>query len=308
MGSKLILSSQEAREKIMEGVDKLANIVKVTLGPKGRNVILDKGYGSPTITNDGVTIAKEISLEDKYENVGASLMQEVAEKTNDIAGDGTTTATVLAQAILTQWKEIRNQSDVLSIKRGIDKAVAFVVEELKKVKKDVKTSEEIAQVGTISSLDTEVGKLIAEAMNEVGKDGVITVEEGQTIGLQKEVVKGMRFDKGFVSGYMVTNPERMEAVWDNPYVLITDKKVSSVQELLPLLEKIAQSGKKDLVIIADEIEGEALTTFVLNKLRGTFNVLAVKAPGFGDRRKEMLADIATLTGGTVISDELGLKL
>lgn len=306
--SKMILSSTDAREKILEGVDKLANIVKVTLGPKGRNVILDKGYGSPTITNDGVTIAKEISLEDKYENVGASLMQEVAEKTNDVAGDGTTTATVLAQAILHHWKELRNESDVLSVKRGIDKAVAFVVGELRKVKKDVKSSEEIAQVGTISSLDAEVGKLIAEAMNEVGKDGVITVEEGQTIGLQKEVVKGMRFDKGFVSGYMVTNPERMEAVWDNPYILITDKKISSVQEVLPILEKVAQSGKKDLVIIADEIEGEALTTFVLNKLRGTFNVLAIKAPGFGDRRKEMLADIAVLTGGQVIAEEVGLKL
>jgi chaperonin GroEL len=305
---KLILSSSDARERIMAGVDKLANVVKVTLGPKGRNVILDKGYGSPTITNDGVTIAKEISLEDKFENVGASLIQEVAEKTNDVAGDGTTTATVLAQAILNHWKELRNQSDVLSVKRGIDKAVKFVVEELQKVKKDVKASEEIAQVATISSLDPEVGKLIAEAMKDVGKDGVITVEEGQTLGLEKEVVKGMRFDKGYVSAYMITNPERMEAVWDNPAILITDKKISSVQEVLPVLEKVAQSGKKDLVIIADEIEGEALTTFVLNKLRGTFNVLAIKAPGFGDRRKEMLADIAVLTGGSVISDELGLKL
>ncbi len=306
--AKQILSSSEAREKIMAGVDKLANVVKVTMGPKGRNVILEKGYGSPIITNDGVTIAKEISLEDKFENVGAALIQEVAEKTNDVAGDGTTTATVLAQAILNHWKELRGQADVLSVKRGIDKAVKFVVEELQKVKKEVKTSEEIAQVATISSLDPEVGKFIAEAMNEVGKDGVITVEEGQSIGLEKEVVKGMRFDKGFVSGYMMTNPERMEAVWENPYILITDKKISSVQEVLPLLEKVAQSGKKDLVIIADDIDGEALTTFVLNKLRGTFNVLGIKAPGFGDRRKEMLADIATLTGGEVISDELGYKL
>jgi chaperonin GroEL len=305
---KMILSSNEAREKIMAGVDKLANIVKVTLGPKGRNVVLDKGYGSPTITNDGVTIAKEISLEDKFENVGASLMQEVAEKTNDIAGDGTTTATVLAQAILNQWKELRNQSDVLSVKRGIDKAVGFVVDELKAAKKEVKTSEEIAQVGTISSLDPEVGKLIAQCMSDVGKDGVITVEEGQSIGVEKEVVKGMRFDKGYVSAYMITNTERMEAVWENPYILITDKKISSVQEVLPLLEKVAQSGKKDLVIIADEIEGEALTTFVLNKLRGTFNVLGIKAPGFGDRRKDMLSDIAVLTGGSVITEELGLKL
>lgn len=292
----------------MEGVDKLANIVKVTLGPKGRNVILDKGYGSPTITNDGVTIAKEISLEDKFENVGASLMQEVAEKTNDVAGDGTTTATVLAQAILNHWKELRGSADVLAVKRGIDKAVSFVIEELRKVKKEVKTSEEIAQVGTISSLDSEVGKLISEAMDDVGKDGVITVEEGQTMGLEKEVVKGMRFDKGYVSPYMVTNAERMEAVWENPYILITDKKISSIQEILPVLEKVAQSGKKELVIIADDIEGEALATFLVNKLRGTFNVLAIKAPGFGDRRKEMLQDIAVLTGGEVISDELGLKL
>ena len=305
---KMILSSSDARERIMAGVDKLANIVKVTLGPKGRNVILDKGYGSPTITNDGVTIAKEIQLEDKFENVGASLIQEVAEKTNDVAGDGTTTATVLAQAILNHWKELRNQSDVLSVKRGLDKAVTFVVEELRKVKKDVKTSEEIAQVATISSLDPEVGKLIAEAMNEVGKDGVITVEEGQALGLEKEVVKGMRFDKGYVSHYMVTNPQRMEAVWENPYILMTDKKISSIQEVLPVLEKVAQAGKKDLVVIADDIDGEALTTFILNKLRGTFNVLAIKAPGFGDRRKEMLADIATLTGGEVITEELGLKL
>jgi chaperonin GroEL len=306
--SKLILSSHEAREKIMAGVDKLANVVKVTLGPKGRNVVLDKGYGSPTITNDGVTIAKEITLEDKFENVGASLIQEVAEKTNDVAGDGTTTATVLAQAILNQWKEVRGQSDVYSIKRGIDMAVKFVVEELRLVKKTVSTSDEIAQVGTISSLDAEVGKFIAEAMSEVGKDGVITVEEGQSVGIEKEVVKGMRFDKGYVSHYMVTNPARMEAVWENPHILITDKKISSIQEVLPLLEKIAQTGKKELVIIADDIDGEALTTFVLNKLRGTFNVLAIKAPGFGDRRKEMLADIAVLTGGTVITEDLGLKL
>jgi chaperonin GroEL len=305
---KMILSSAQAREKIMEGVDKLADIVKVTLGPKGRNVILDEGYGAPTITNDGVTIAKKIELEDKFENVGAALIKEVAEKTNDVAGDGTTTATVLAQAIIAQWKEFRNQADVLSIRRGLDKAVKFVVDELQKVKKEVKSSEEIAQVGTISSLDAEVGKFIAEAMTEVGKDGVITVEEGQTLGLEKEVVKGMRFDKGYVSAYMVTSPARMEAIWENPAILVTDKKISSLQEVLPLLEKLAQTGKKDLVIIADEIEGEALTTFVLNKLRGTFNVLGIKAPGFGDRRKEMLSDIATLTGATVITEDLGLKL
>ncbi|MBI2607940.1 MAG: chaperonin GroEL [Candidatus Doudnabacteria bacterium] len=306
--SKLIESGWKAREKVMEGVNKIADVVKVTLGPKGRNVVLDKGFGSPIITNDGVTIAKEIELEDKFENVGASLMQEVAEKTNEVAGDGTTTATVLAQAILKHWKEVKDQADVLSIKRGLDKAVNFVIEELKKLKKEIKTSEEIAQVGTISSLDPEVGKLIAEAMDAVGKDGVITVEEGQTIGLEKEVVKGMRFDKGFVSPYMITNAERMEAVWENPYILVTDKKISAVADILPLLEKVAAGGKKDLVIIADEIEGEALTTFILNKLRGTFNVLAVKAPGFGDRRKEMLNDIAVLTGGEFITEDLGFKL
>ncbi|OGE95541.1 MAG: chaperonin GroL [Candidatus Doudnabacteria bacterium RIFCSPHIGHO2_12_FULL_48_11] len=306
--AKLILSGSNAREEIMKGVDALANVVKVTLGPKGRNVILDKGFGSPTITNDGVTIAKEIDLENKYQNVGASLIQEVTEKTNDVAGDGTTTATVLAQAILSHWREVRDQADVLALRRGLDKAVAFVVEELKKMKKDVKTSEEIAQVGTISSLDPFVGKLIADAMNDVGKDGVITVEEGQTLGLEKEVVKGMRFDKGFVAPYMVTNAERMEAVWEDAYILVTDRKIASIQEVLPLLEKVAQSGKKDLVVIADEIEGEALATFIVNKLRGTFNVLGIKAPGFGDRRKEMLQDIAVLTGAEVITEDLGLKL
>ena len=306
--AKLILSGSNAREEIMKGVDALANVVKVTLGPKGRNVILDKGFGSPTITNDGVTIAKEIDLENKYQNVGASLIQEVTEKTNDVAGDGTTTATVLAQAILSHWREVRDQADVLALRRGLDKAVAFVVEELKKMKKDVKTSEEIAQVGTISSLDPFVGKLIADAMNDVGKDGVITVEEGQTLGLEKEVVKGMRFDKGFVAPYMVTNAERMEAVWEDAYILVTDRKIASIQEVLPLLEKVAQSGKKDLVVIADEIEGEALATFIVNKLRSTFNVLGIKAPGFGDRRKEMLQDIAVLTGAEVITEDLGLKL
>jgi chaperonin GroEL len=306
--AKLIKSSSDARDAIMKGVDALADVVKVTLGPKGRPVILDEGYGTPTITNDGVTIAKKIDLEDKFQNVGASLLKEVAEKTNDVAGDGTTTAIVLAQAILQNWKEVKDKADAYAIKRGSDKAVAFVIDELRKMKKDVSTSEEIAQVGTISSLDSTVGKLISEAMEAVGKDGVITVEEGQTLGLEKEVVKGMRFDKGYVSPYMVTDPARMEAIWDDSYILITDKKIASIQEILPLLEKLVQSGKKELVIIADEIEGEALTTFILNKIRGTFNVLAVKAPGFGDRRKEMLADIASLTGAEVISDELGLKL
>lgn len=308
--SKLIKYGYEAKQAIKAGVDKAANVVKVTLGPTGKTVILDRGFGSPSVTDDGVTVAKDIELEDKFENVGASLIQEVANKTNEAAGDGTTTATVLAQKMIEEafGAVAINSSRANDIKKGMDKAVAFVVSELNKMKKEVKGKEEIEQVATIASLDSEVGKLIAEAMEEVGNDGVITVEEGQTTGLEKEVVKGMRFDKGFVNPYMVTNSERMEAVWQDAYILITDKKVSSVQEVLPLLEKVAQSGKKDLVIIADEIEGEALTTFVLNKLRGTFNVLAVKAPGFGDRRKEMLQDIAVLTGGNVITEEMGLKL
>ncbi|MFA5990962.1 MAG: chaperonin GroEL [Candidatus Doudnabacteria bacterium] len=308
--SKIIKYGFEAKQAIKAGVDKAANAIKVTLGPTGKAVILDKGYGSPVVTDDGVTVAKDIELEDKFENVGASLIQEVANKTNEAAGDGTTTATVLAQKMIEQAFEAAALASPQAneIKKGMDNAVKFVVEELGKMKKEVKEKSEIQQVATIASLDEEVGKLISEAMEEVGHDGVITVEEGQTTGLQKEVVKGMRFDKGFVNPYMVTNTERMEAVWEDTYILITDKKVSSVQDILPLLEKVAQSGKKDLVIIADEVEGEALTTFVLNKLRGTFNVLAVKAPGFGDRRKEMLQDIAVLTGGTVISDDLGLKL
>lgn len=308
--SKIIKYGFEAKQAIKAGVDKAANAVRVTLGPTGKAVILDKGYGSPTVTDDGVTVAKDIELEDKFENVGASLIQEVANKTNEAAGDGTTTATVLAQTMIQEAFEAAALASTQAneIKKGMDNAVKFVVAELNKLKKDVKNKEEIQQVATIASLDEEVGKLIAEAMEEVGHDGVITVEEGQSIGIEKEVVKGMRFDKGFVSAYMVTNAERMEAVWDDPYILITDKKISSVQDVLPLLEKVAQSGKKDLVIIADEVEGEALTTFVLNKLRGTFNVLAVKAPGFGDRRKEMLADIAVLTGGTVVTEDLGLKI
>ena len=308
--SKLIKYGYEAKQAIKAGVDKAANVIKVTLGPTGKTVILDKGFGSPSVTDDGVTVAKDIELEDKFENVGASLIQEVANKTTEEAGDGTTTATVLAQKMIEEafGAVAINSSRANDIKKGMDKAVRFIVEELHKMKKDVKGKAEIEQVATIASLDPEVGKLIAEAMEEVGHDGVITVEEGQTTGLEKEVVKGMRFDKGFVNPYMVTNAERMEAVWEDAYILITDKKVSNVQEILPLLEKVAQSGKKDLVIIADDIEGEALTTFVLNKLRGTFNVLAVKAPGFGDRRKEMLQDIAVLTGGQVITEDMGLKL
>lgn len=308
--SKLIKTGFEAKKAIKEGVDIAADAIKVTLGPTGKAVILDRSYGGPTISDDGVTVAKEIELEDRFQNIGVSLIKEVASKTNDDAGDGTTTATVIAQKMIEEaFAELeRNTFKANDLKRGMDKAARFVVEELNKVKKVVSSQEGIQQVATISSLDPEVGKLIAEAMQEVGNDGVITVEEGQSIGIEKEVVKGMRFDRGFVSSYMVTNTERMEAVWEDPYVLITDKKISSVQEILPLLEKIAQGGKKELVIIADDVEGEALTTFVLNKLRGTFSVLAVKAPGFGDRRKEQLEDIAVLTGGTVITSELGLAL
>jgi chaperonin GroEL len=299
----------EAKKAIKAGVDKAANLVKVTLGPTGKAVILDRGYGSPVVSDDGVTVAKELELEDKFENVGASLIQEVANKTNEEAGDGTTTATVLAQKMIEEAFEAAAlaSSQANEIKKGMDKAVAFVVAELNKVKKDVGEND-IERVATIASLDEQVGKEIAEAMKEIGPDGVITVEEGQTIGIEREVVKGMRFDKGFVSPYMVTNAERMEAVSEDPYILITDKKISSVQEILPLLEKVAQSGKKELVIIADDIEGEALTTFILNKLRGTFSVLAIKAPGFGDRRKEMLQDIAVLTGGQYITEDLGFKL
>lgn len=307
--AKLIKFDKEARASIKKGVDTLANVVKVTLGPKGRNVLIEKSFGSPISTNDGVTVAKEVELEDKFENLGASLVQEVANKTNDVAGDGTTTATVLAQALVEEsFKAINNGAEPVFIRQGIEKAVHAVIENLQKIKKDVKASEEIAQVATISSLDPEVGKLIAEAMQDVGRDGVITVEEGRGIQTEKEVVKGMRFDRGYISPYMVTESARMEASLEDPLVLITDKKISSIQEILPLLQKVVESGKKELVIIADDLEGEALTTLVLNKLRGTFTVLAVKAPGFGDRRKDMLSDIAVLTGGQVISEEVGLKL
>lgn len=306
---KQILYDKIAREKLKSGVDKLADTVKITLGPKGRNVILDRGFGSPTITNDGVTIAKEIELEDKVENLGAEIIKEVAEKTNDVAGDGTTTAVVLAQALINEGLQLVAAGvDPLALKRGIEKGVKKVVETLKKMSKQITTKEEIAQVATISAEDEELGKLIAEVMEEVGKDGVITVEESKTFGIQKEIVKGLQFDRGYISPYMVTNAERMEAIFENPYILITDKKIASLQEMLPVLEKVAQTGKKELVIIADEVEGDALATLLVNKLRGIFNTLAVKTPGFGDRRKEVLQDIATVTGGQVISEEVGLKL
>jgi len=307
--AKQIIFDDKARAALKKGVDQLANAVKVTLGPKGRNVVIDKGFGSPVITKDGVSVAKEIELEDKFENIGASLVKEVASKTNDLAGDGTTTATVLAQAMINEGlKLVAAGINPIEIRQGIEKEVAEVVERLKKMSKQISTKEEIAQVASISANDQEIGKIIAEAMDSVGNEGVITVEEGQSFGVEKEVVEGMQFDKGYVSHYMVTNTETMRAELDDPYILITDRKVSTVQDVLPLLEKIIQAGKKELVIIADDIDGEALTTFVVNKLRGVFSVVGIKAPGFGDRRKAMLEDIAVLTGGRVISEEIGLKL
>ncbi|HAT4244081.1 chaperonin GroEL [Clostridium perfringens] len=303
--AKTLLFGEEARRSMQAGVDKLANTVKVTLGPKGRNVILDKKFGSPLITNDGVTIAREIELEDAYENMGAQLVKEVATKTNDVAGDGTTTATLLAQAIIREGlKNVTAGANPILIRNGIKTAVEKAVEEIQKISKPVNGKEDIARVAAISAADEKIGKLIADAMEKVGNEGVITVEESKSMGTELEVVEGMQFDRGYVSAYMVTDTEKMEAVLDNPLVLITDKKISNIQDLLPLLEQIVQAGKK-LLIIADDIEGEAMTTLVVNKLRGTFTCVGVKAPGFGDRRKEMLQDIATLTGGVVISDEVG---
>jgi chaperonin GroEL len=307
--AKQIIFNEEARNSLQRGVNKLANTVKVTIGPKGRNVVLDKGFGSPIITNDGVTIAKEIELEDKFENMGAQLVKEVATKTNDVAGDGTTTATVLAQIIINEG--IRNVvagANPMAIRRGLEAGAKAVVDELKANKKAVAGKEEIAQVASISAGDQHIGKLIADVMDMVGKDGVITVEEGRTLGLEKEVVEGMQFDNGYISMYMMTDSARMEAVFEDPYILLTDKKISSLAEIVPVLEKIAQSGRKHLVIIAEDIDGEALATLVVNKLRGAFHTLAVKAPGFGDRRKAMLADLAILTGGQVVSEETGTKL
>ncbi|HEY5556262.1 chaperonin GroEL [Acetobacterium sp.] len=306
--AKEIRFSTDARVSLIAGVDKLANTVKVTLGPRGRNVILSKSYGSPTITNDGVTIAKEIELEDAFENMGAQLVKEVATKTNDVAGDGTTTATILAQAIVREGnRNVVAGANPMVLKKGIEKAVTAVVEELKSNSKPVESKEAKAQVASISAGDAEIGLLISEAMDKVGDDGVITVEEGKGMGTELEFTEGMQFDRGYLSAYMVTDTEKMVAVLDNAYILITDKKISNIQEILPILEQIVQSGSK-LLIIAEDVEGEALATLVVNKLRGTFNCIAVKAPGFGDRRKAMLADIATLTGGEVISDELGLDL
>lgn len=306
--AKEIKFSKDARASLENGVNKLADTVKVTLGPKGRNVILDKKFGAPLITNDGVTIAKEIELEDKFENMGAQLVKEVATKTNDVAGDGTTTATVLTQAIIREGlKNVTAGSNPILLRRGIQKAVDVAVGELKKNSKEINTEEKIAQVGAISAGDEEVGKLIAKAMNIVGKDGVITIEESKSMVTELDAVEGMQFDRGFVSAYMVSDVEKMEAVLDNPYILITDKKITNIQEILPLLEELVQVGGK-LLIIAEDLEGEALSTLVVNKLRGTFDVVAVKAPAFGDRRKDMLQDLAILTGGRYVSTELGFDL
>jgi len=306
--AKQILFDEEARRALGRGVDALANAVKVTLGPKGRNVVLEKKYGAPTITNDGVTIAKDIELEDPFENMGAQLVKEVATKTNDVAGDGTTTATLLAQAMIKEgMKNVVAGANPMIIKKGINKAVDKLVAEIATKSKKVEKKDDIAQVATISSADEETGKLIADAMEKVGSDGVITVEEAKTMATNLKVVKGMQFDRGYISPYLVTNTEKMETVLDDPYILITDRKISAVNDILPVLEAVVKQGKS-LLIIAEDVDGEALTTLVVNKLRGTFKVLAVKAPGFGDRRKAMLQDIAALTGANVISEELGRKL
>ncbi|WP_053217389.1 chaperonin GroEL [Virgibacillus senegalensis] len=306
--AKEIKFSEDARRAMLRGVDTLANAVKVTLGPKGRNVVLDKKFGSPLITNDGVTIAKEIELEDHFENMGAQLVSEVASKTNDVAGDGTTTATVLAQAMIREGlKNVASGANPVGVRRGIEQAVEVATQELRKISKPIEGKDSIAQVAAISSGDDEVGKLIAEAMERVGNDGVITIEESKGFNTELEVVEGMQFDRGYASPYMVTDQDKMEAVLEDPYILITDKKISNIQEVLPVLEQVVQQGKP-LLMIAEDVEGEALATLVVNKLRGTFNAVAVKAPGFGDRRKAMLEDIATLTGAEVVTEDLGLDL
>ncbi len=308
MASKQLLFDEAARRKLKSGVDQVADAVKVTLGPKGRNVVLDKKFGAPTITNDGVTIAKEIELEDPFENMGAQLLKEVATKTNDVAGDGTTTATVLAQAMITEGlRNVAAGANPMIVKLGIQKAVDIIVDEIKARSKQITTKEETAQVATISAADTEVGQIISDVMDKVGKDGVITVEEGKGLKFETEYVEGMEFDRGYISPYMITNADRMETVLEEPFILITDKKISAIADILPVLEKVVQGGRT-LLIIAEDIEGEALATLVVNKLRGTLNVLGVKAPGFGDRRKAMLEDIAILTGGQVITEEAGFKL
>lgn len=306
--AKQILYKTEAREALKRGVDKIANAVKVTLGPKGRNVVLDKGFGSPTITKDGVTVAREIELKNKFENVGAELIKEVASKTNDVAGDGTTTATVLAQAIVAEgFSAVNSGANPLVLKRGMDKAVDWVIDFLNKKKQKV-TGDTVREVASISANDPEIGKLIADVFKQVGSEGVVTVEESQSTEMSKEIVEGMQFDRGYASAYMITNAERMEAVFEDASLLITDRKISSIQDIVPLLEQLSKAGKRELVIIADDVDGDALATLVVNKLRGNFSSLAIKAPGFGDRKKEMLEDIAAVTGGQVISEEKGMKL
>lgn len=307
--AKMIIFDEDVRKSLKKGVDKVSNAVKVTIGPRGRNVALDKGYGGPTITNDGVSIAKEISLKDKFENMGAEVVKEVATKTNDQAGDGTTTAVVLAQAIISEgYRRTSMGANAMNVRHGIEAATKDAVEELKKMAKPVKSKDDIKNVATISAESEELGSIIADTIDKVGKDGVVTVEESQSLGIESEVVEGMQFDKGYVSAYMITNAERMEAEYRDVPILITDKKISTIKDILPLLEKLAATGRKELVIIADDVDGEALTTFVLNKLRGAFNILAVKAPGYGDRKKEMLQDIAVVVEGQVVSEELGVKL
>lgn len=307
--AKQIIFHDEARQALKRGVDTVANAVRITIGPRGRNVVYDKGYGAPTITNDGVSIAKEITLADKTENLGAEITKEVAEKTNDAAGDGTTTSVVLMQAIVAEgMKRIAAGHSPMGLRLGIERAADEVIAALGEMATPIKGKQEIAQVAAISAESEELGKIISDAIDKVGKDGVVTVEESHSFSVESEVVEGMQFDKGYVSAYMITNPERMEAEYHDSHILITDKKISAIKEILPLLEKLAQSGKKDLVIIADDIDGEALATLVVNKLRGTFNTLAIKAPGYGDRKKEMLEDIAAMTGGRVISEQVGLKL
>ncbi|MEK7642031.1 MAG: chaperonin GroEL [Patescibacteria group bacterium] len=305
--SKKILYNEDARKALKRGIDAVADAVKITIGPRGRNVVLDKGYGSPTITNDGVSIAREITLKDKFENMGAEIIKEVASKTNDGAGDGTTTATILTQAIVSEgMKHTTMGVNAMGIKLGIESAAKYAVAELKKLAKPIKTDEEIRQVAIISAESAELGAIIADTIKKVGKDGVVTVEESQSTELESEIVEGIQFDKGYVSAYMITNPDRMESVFNDPAILVTDKKISSLKEILPVLEQLAQTGKKDLVIIAEDVDGEALATFVVNKLRGTFNVLAIKAPGYGDKKKDMLQDIAVTVGATVITEDVGL--
>ncbi|MFZ2484682.1 MAG: chaperonin GroEL [Minisyncoccia bacterium] len=306
--AKIILFNQDAREALKRGVDKVGDAVKITIGPRGRNVVLDKGYGAPIITNDGVTIAKDITLKDKFENMGAEIVKEVASKTNDTAGDGTTTSVIITQALVEiGFRKSLSGANSMGIRRGIEQATKDAVDTLKKMSKPIKADSEVKQIATISAESEEIGTIIASTIKKIGKDGVVTVEESQTFGVDSEIVEGLEFDKGYLSPYMITNTERMEAEYRDPAILVTDKKISVIKDILPLLEKLAATGKKDLVIIAEDVDGEALTTFILNKLRGSFNVLAIKAPGYGDKKKEMLADIAVTIGAKVVSDELGIK-